>query len=177
MKKYVSILLLITVSSMAVLIAGCNGSKPTPTSIPTEQVQPTGPLPTYNGYGPSSTYDHPKIAMTIEGDKWTALALDSGIVKGTSYGFGFNIFTLPYQDKKICGQEVNFYLDDKPAPGKWNIDPNPECWVSAQLLLSADDIAPLSLGAHTLKVDYLGDTTHAPSHWEGTFNVKVTASG
>jgi hypothetical protein len=132
-----------------------------------------------SGIHVTSLYLYPsesRIATTITGDKWTAMAQEGGIVKGTSYGFGFDVFTLP-SNKKICGQWVNFYLDDKPAPGKWNTNPNPECWVSAQLLLSADETAQLSLGMHTLKVDYLGDNTYAPSHWEGTFNVKATVSG
>jgi hypothetical protein len=195
-KKIIWIIALLTMIS--VMVAGCTSNVSNTTGTGTSettktaqstviqtstQIQP--PIATIKDTissirpPPSSPESTSRIATTIGVDKWTAIALDTptgGIVKGHSYGFGFYVLTVP-TNKKICGQWVNFYLDDKPAPGKWNIDPNPECWVSAQLFLSADETAQLSLGMHTLKVDYLGDTTYAPSHWEGTFNVKATASG
>jgi hypothetical protein len=79
------------------------------------------------------------------------------------------------QIQYLCGQALNFYIDGQPAGGKWAISsPGPlnGCWVTSSLTLSPEDTAKLSLGAHTLTVDYIGDATYAPSQYVSVFNVK-----
>jgi hypothetical protein len=46
--------------------------------------------------------------------------------------------------------------------------------VFRQFVLLGTDTARLSVGAHTLKVDYLGDSTHAPSPRERWYNAFYT---
>ena len=75
----------------------------------------------------------------------------------------------------LGGNELS--IDDQPAAGKWQKweyvnGGGLYCVESVGLHLSSTDTAKLSLGMHTLKVDYLGDNTYAPSQWENTFVVR-----
>jgi hypothetical protein len=79
-----------------------------------------------------------------------------------------------------CGL-ANWYIDNATAGGVWSynapgVNGLPGCSAGmgggfAKLQLNASDIANLSPGYHTLKCDYLGDSTYAASEWVGTIYV------
>ena len=82
--------------------------------------------------------------------------------------------------KHPCGA-ANYYIDNYAAGGKWDITkPNPQYWEGCPeglpggaggLNLYAEDTMKLSPGWHTLKIDYLGDNTYAPSEFTAQFLV------
>ncbi|MGZ4916547.1 MAG: hypothetical protein ACXV45_07840 [Halobacteriota archaeon] len=82
--------------------------------------------------------------------------------------------------KHPCGA-ANYYIDNYAAGGKWDITkPNPQYWEGCPeglpggaggLSLYAEDTMKLSPGWHTLKIDYLGDNTYAPSEFTSQFLV------
>jgi hypothetical protein len=78
-----------------------------------------------------------------------------------------------------CGA-ANYYIDDHAAYGKWHITrPTAQYGCSAAgmpggaggLYLYPNDTAKLAAGWHTLKIDYLGDNTYAPSEYVARFLV------
>ena len=85
--------------------------------------------------------------------------------------------------KHPCGV-ANYYIDDYPTGGAQSITkPKPGldgCPAgvsggSGELLLNPADTAKLSLGWHTLKIDYLGDRTYAPAEFTAAFLVAARA--
>jgi hypothetical protein len=82
--------------------------------------------------------------------------------------------------KHPCGL-ANYYIDNQAAGGKWDITkPQPQYWQGCPgglpggaggLYLYPNDTAKLAVGWHTLKIDYLGDGTYAPSQFEAQFLV------
>ena len=72
-------------------------------------------------------------------------------------------------------------LDDQAAGGEWNVtSPQPQYWEGCPgglsggaggLYLRPNDTANLSVGWHTLKIDYLGDSTYAPAEYTAQFLV------
>ena len=186
MKRQIAIGLILGLMMLSVLTAGCtsnvsNTTSPSPfnaskstqligTSTSTSSVV-TVTVPAT----PTPTPPQQQIATKIEGNKYVSIAMSSGIIRGQPYTFGFSIFTLPETPGRIlCGQYVNFYIDGMPAGGIWQRSgSDASCFASDFLVLSAQDTAKLSEGAHTLVVDYLGSNTYAPSHFEGTFYVRA----
>jgi len=83
-------------------------------------------------------------------------------------------------DKHPCAAS-NYYIDNAAAGGEWKItSPQPQYWAGCPgglaggaggLYLYPADTAKLSLGLHTLKIDYLGDNTYAPSQFVAQFLV------
>lgn len=82
-----------------------------------------------------------------------------------------------------CGK-ANWYIDDQAAGGVWS---NNAPWVNglpgcsggmgggfAMLEFHSADTAKLSIGYHSLKCDYLGDSKYAPSEWVGRIYVGPT---
>jgi methylphosphotriester-DNA--protein-cysteine methyltransferase len=75
------------------------------------------------------------------------------------------------EHKNVCGA-VNYYIDDQAAGGTWNINPAGTCSASSgSLSLIGTDTAKLSVGTHTLKIDWLGDSTYGPSQSSEQFTV------
>ena len=75
------------------------------------------------------------------------------------------------EHKNVCGA-VNYYVDDYAAGGTWNINPSGACSASSgSLSLTGTDTAKLSVGTHTLKIDWLGDSTYGPSQYVEQFTV------
>jgi hypothetical protein len=82
--------------------------------------------------------------------------------------------------KHPCGA-ANYYIDNYAAGGKWDITkPNPQYWEGCPsglpggaggLYLYPQDTMKLSPGWHTLKIDFLGDDTYAPSEFTAQFLV------
>ncbi len=80
--------------------------------------------------------------------------------------------------KEPCGA-ANYYIDDQAAGGDWTISksmPGSGCPAgvgggAGTLTLHASDTAKLSPGYHSLKIDYLGDNTYAPSQYVARFHV------
>lgn len=79
-----------------------------------------------------------------------------------------------------CGA-ANYYIDNQAAGGAWEITkPQPEYWQGCPsglaggaggLYLYARDTSQLSLGWHTLTIDYLGNYTYEPSQFVAQFLV------
>ena len=188
MKRQIVIGLMVALVILAVLTAGCtsntsNTTSPSPSNAsksahPTGTTSPTPVVVTVTvSATPTPAPPQQQIATKIEGDKYVSIAMSpgAGIIQGQQYAFGFSIFTLPEIPGRIlCGQSVNFYIDGKPAGGTWQRSEPGTCFASDFLVLSAQDTAKLSVGAHTLAVDYSGDNTYAPSHFEGTFYVRTS---
>ena len=82
--------------------------------------------------------------------------------------------------KHPCGV-ANYYIDNQAASGTWDITkPQPQYWQGCPaglpggaggLYLYPNDTAKLTVGWHTLKIDYLGDSTYAPSQFVAQFLV------
>ena len=82
--------------------------------------------------------------------------------------------------KHPCGL-ANYYIDSQAAGGRWDITkPQPLYWQGCPgglpggaggLYLYPNDTAKLAVGWHTLKIDYLGDSTYAPSQFVAQFLV------
>ena len=82
--------------------------------------------------------------------------------------------------KHPCGL-ANYYIDNQAAGGTWDITkPQPLYWQGCPagmpggaggLYLYPNDTAKLAVGWHTLKIDYLGDSTYAPSQFVARFLV------
>jgi hypothetical protein len=119
-----------------------------------------------------------KIPTEISADKWVSLVMDYGIVRGQEYFLAWAIYVPGHiNDHRVCGQWANFYIDDQPAGGEWQkwdyvSGGGLYCVESVGLRLNSTDTAKLLPGVHTLKVDYLGDNTYAPSQWVSTFVVR-----
>lgn len=78
------------------------------------------------------------------------------------------------EHKNVCGA-VNYYIDDQAAGGTWNINPAGTCSASSgSLSLTGTDTAKLSVGTHTLKIDWLGDSSYGPS--QNSMQFTVTSS-
>jgi len=76
------------------------------------------------------------------------------------------------EHKNVCGA-VNYYIDNSAAGGTWNINPAGSCSASSgSLALAGPDTAKLSIGTHTLKVDFLGNNAYGPSQSVMTFTVR-----
>lgn len=84
-----------------------------------------------------------------------------------------------------CGK-ANWYIDDQAAGGVWSnnapgVNGLPGCSEGmgggfAMLELHSADTAKLSIGYHSLKCDYLGDSKYAPSEWVGRIYVGPTST-
>jgi len=82
--------------------------------------------------------------------------------------------------KHPCGV-ANYCIDNQAAGGMWDITkPQPQYWQGCPaglpggaggLYLYPNDTAKLTVGWHTLKIDYLGDSTYAPSQFVAQFLV------
>ncbi len=187
-KTQIVIGLMVALVILAVLTAGCTSSTSNTTSpSPSNESKSAHPMGTSSpapvvvtitvSATPTPAPPQQRIATKIEGDKYVSIAMSpgAGIIHGQQYTFGFSIFSLPEVPGRIlCGQYVNFYIDGKPAGGTWQRSEPGACFASDFLVLSAQDTAKLSVGAHTLAADYLGDNTHAPSHFGGTFYVRTS---
>lgn len=140
---------------------------PVVTPISNLVATPTAPLP------PKS-----KIPTAIEFDKWASL-MSMGIYKNPPQTYGFGVYIVDKTKTPasstwiLCGRWANFYIDDQPAGGKWTLVStyNGACARSLGFTLYPEDVAKLSLGIHTLKVDFLGDDIYAPSQGSFTFTV------
>jgi len=182
MKRQIAIGLMLGLMIFSVLTAGCtsNVSNTTSPSNASKSTQPAGTSTSTSSVvtvtvSTTPTPPQQQIATKIEGDAHVSIAKSSGIIRGKPWTFGFSIFTLPETPGRIlCGQNINYYIDGAPAGGSWQRSgSDASCFASDFLVLSAQDTAKLSNGAHTLVVDYLGSNTYAPSHFDGTFYVRT----
>jgi hypothetical protein len=173
MKKQFLIILMVTILLATVFVAGCT-SPTTSTATTTSKITATPTLSA--SFSPAPKAKILDLMTTeIHEDKWTGMAMSYGIVRGQEYRMGWHIYVQGHTDHCVCGQWANFYIDNQPAGGEWQkFDYNGGecCWVSVGLHLNSADTAKLSPGVHTLKVDYLGDNTYAPSQWASTFVVR-----
>jgi hypothetical protein len=92
------------------------------------------------------------------------------VVQGQPATFTATIYSVD-EHKNVCGA-VNYYIDNYAAGGTWVINPAGTCSASSgSLVLAGADTAKLSLGTHTLKVDWLSDNAYGPSQSVMTFTV------
>jgi hypothetical protein len=94
----------------------------------------------------------------------------TSVVQGQPATFTTALYSVD-EHKNVCGA-VNYYIDDYAAGGTWNINPAGTCSASSgSLSLTGTDTAKLSVGTHTLKIDWLGDNAYGPSQSVMTFTV------
>jgi hypothetical protein len=181
MKKQLLIILIITiVLAMGFVVESTGGatnttshSPATSTATVTSKITATPTLSVSSSPAPKAL-----IPTEIHENKWASMAMSNGIVRGQEYFMGWYIYVPGHvNDHRVCGQWANFYIDDQPAGGEWQKwdyinGGGLYCAVSVGLHLNSADTAKLSPGVHTLKVDYLGDYTYAPSQWASTFVVR-----
>jgi len=174
---------MITILLPTVFVAGCTGnatnttntSPATSTATTTSKITATPML--RESLAPALKA---KIPTEIGGNKWVSLAMSDGIVRGREYFLAWTIYVPGHiNDNRVCGQWANFYVDNQPAGGEWQKwdyvnSGGLYCVESVGLRFNSTDTAILSPGVHTLKVDYLGDNTYAPSQWVSTFVVRNT---
>ncbi|MGZ4847213.1 MAG: hypothetical protein ACXV2B_03400 [Halobacteriota archaeon] len=167
--------LIIIIASM--LIAGCTSS--TNTASPTEASQTRtaliSPGPTSSAQQSSSAaIGAPTRLATVVGPESHA---DSWLLAGVPVerGSDIRVYTelySPSEGKYICGA-VNYYIDDRAAGGEWHVSSGDSCQsIAGWLHLSASDTMQLSAGVHTFKMDYLGNSTYAPSQFVAQFTVR-----
>ena len=95
----------------------------------------------------------------------------TSVVKGQPATFMAILYSVN-EHKNVCGA-VNYYIDNSAAGGTWNINPAGSCSASSgSLALAGPDTAKLSIGTHTLKVDFLGNNAYGPSQSVMTFTVR-----
>jgi hypothetical protein len=92
-------------------------------------------------------------------------------------GTGMHYYATASDGTHPCGP-ANYYIDRQAAGGEWiiNSGTNGQCpggvyGGAGELLLSPADASKLSLGWHTMEIDYLGNENYAPSQWIGQFYV------
>ena len=180
MKKQLLIVLMITILLATVFVAGCTGNttNPTSTSPAASTATTTSQITATPTLSASLTPAlKAEIPTEISADKWVSLVMSDGIVRGQEYFLAWAIYVPGHiNDHRVCGQWANFYIDDQPAGGEWQKwdyvnGGGLYCVESVGLRFNSTDTATLSPGVHTLKVDYLGDNTYAPSQWVITFVV------
>ncbi len=189
MKKQLVIIPIATILLVTVFVAGCTTGEfdygpSSSTQNPLENTTST-PTPkpvvvkvTVTVTATPTPMPKARIPTEIHENKWVSMAMSNGIVRGQEYSMGWVISVLGHvNDHRVCGQWANFYIDDQLAGGKWVkwdyvSGGGLYCVASVGLSLSSADTAKLSLGMHTLKVDYLGDDTYAPSQWASAFVVR-----
>lgn len=99
----------------------------------------------------------------------------ASVAQGEAVTFATTLYS-PTEQKNICGAP-NYYIGNYAAGGKWNINAPGTCSASSgSLSLAGADTAKRSLGTHTLKVDYLGDSTHSGSQFSEQFTLTANPS-
>lgn len=99
----------------------------------------------------------------------------TSVVQGQPATFTTTLYSIN-EHRNVCGA-VNYYIDNRAAGGTWNINPVGSCSASSgSLVLSGADTAKLSIGAHTLKIDWLGNSAYGPSQSAMTFTVGASST-
>ena len=174
-KLLVASALIVVVASM--LTAGCASPTNTASQSAASQAQTAliSPGPTSSAQqSASAAISAPARLRTVVGPESNA---DSWLLSGipVERGSDVHVYTelySPSEGKYICGA-VNYYIDDHAAVGEWHVSSGDACQsIEGWLHLSASDTMQLSAGVHTLKIDYLGNSTYAPSQFVAQFTVK-----
>ena len=155
MKKQVTVLLIAAAVLATVCVAGCNfpTPSPTPSAVPTST---PAKLPTV-------------LRPESNGDVW--LLTGAPIQRGSDVRV-FAELNSPSEGKNICGV-VYYYIDGRAAGGERQVNSGASCeTIAGWLHLSPNDTMLLSAGVHTLKIDYPGNETYAPSQYVTQFTVK-----
>lgn len=125
------------------------------------------------GASPSPIPVSTPVPTTIAQSALPTQAFVSGpasFTQGQTVTFTATLYSVN-EHKNVCGA-VNYYIDDYAAGGTWNINPAGTCSASSgSLSLTGADTANLSVGTHTLKIDWLGDNAYGPSQSVMTFTV------
>ena len=125
---------------------------PTLSPTPTPTLQPSGSVPTQ---------------ATVSGP--------ASVAQGQAMTFTTTLYSVN-EHKNVCGA-VNYCIDDQAAGGTWNINPAGTYSASSgSLSLTGTDTAKLSVGTHTLKIDWLGDSTYGPSQASEQFRVTPSST-
>lgn len=133
------------VEGVLVILGASPSPLPVPTPVPTPTAQP--PLPT------QASVSGPTL-----------------VVQGQPATFTATLYSVN-EHANVCGA-VNYYIDNYAAGGSWVINPAGTCSASSgSLVLAGTDTAALSLGTHTLKIDWLGNNEYGPSQAVMTFTV------
>lgn len=163
MKKPVTVLVIAVVVLATACVAGCNFPTQSPTQSPTSSPTPTA--------FPTSTPGKLPIILRPEsnGDVW--LLTGAPILRGSDVRV-FAELNSPSEEKNICGV-VYYYIDGRAAGGERQVNSGASCEVIAGWLhLSPNDTMLLSAGVHTLKMEYLGNSSYAPSEFVAQFTVQ-----
>ncbi|MGZ8876204.1 MAG: hypothetical protein ACXW1F_06945 [Halobacteriota archaeon] len=153
--------------------AGVNASTTTTIAQPTATAQATATSTPTAAASPSTKSPQGALLPTTVSPESNA---DTWLLVGIPIhrGDAVNVFVelnSPTEHKNICGA-VNYYIDDHAAGGQWHINEGDACQaISGWLHLDGADTTKLTLGTHTLKIDYLGNSTYAPSQFVEQFTV------
>jgi hypothetical protein len=153
-------------SGLSSQLASTSLNTPTPTiQAPTAQVTTT-PQATAN---PTAT-PTPQAGRPLATQVTMAPSSGASVAQGRAITFTTTLYSVN-EHKNVCGA-VNYYIDNNPAGGTWNINPPGTCSASSgSLSLAGADTAKLSPGTHTLKIDWLGDSTYGPAQYVEQFTV------
>jgi hypothetical protein len=152
-------------NDLKITLGNATPTTPIPTTpIPTTPI-PTTPIPTT----PIPTTPIPTTPISLPTQ--ASVSGPTSVVKGQPATFMAILYSVN-EHKNVCGA-VNYYIDNSAAGGTWNINPAGSCSASSgSLALAGPDTAKLSIGTHTLKVDFLGNNAYGPSQSVMTFTVR-----
>jgi hypothetical protein len=155
-------------------VAAASSVQPTPTATPT--TQPTA--------APTQTPATPQLATSINAwvpPVWYAEGLlpVPGVQDAVVQGHPATVAAIvnAADGTHPCGPAFSYYIDHQAAGGVWVIPENygQGCGAGvlphAELQLSGNDTAKLSVGTHMFQVSYPGDGTYAPAEYVTEFNV------
>jgi hypothetical protein len=167
MKKLLVSIVLIMVASLS--IAGCLSS------LSSNQAAPSAASPSASASASATHSPPPSPTLTptsSPGALPTQVSVSGPtlVVRGQPATFTAAIYSVN-ERTNVCGA-VNYYIDNYAAGGTWVINPAGTCSASSGgLVLAGADTAKLSLGTHTVKVDWLGNNAYGPSQSVMTFTV------
>jgi len=154
-----AVLLLVVV--LGVGVTGCEDLKQAAPSA-----KPASPATTTAATGKLPTIVRPES----NSDAW--LLASTPIERGSDIHIYTELNSPSEGAKNICGA-VNYYIDDCRAGGEWHVTSGDICQsIAGWLHLTPADTMRLARGAHTLKIEYLGNDTYAASQFIIQFTVK-----
>ena len=161
LKPTVATVVPLLVVVLAISVTGCADLKQVTPSAP-----PASPATTTGARVRLPTFVHPES----NSDAW--LLAGTPLERGSDVHIYTELSSISEGSKNICGA-VNYYIDDRPAGGEWHVSSGDVCQsIAGWLHLSPTDTMQLCAGAHTLKINYPGNETYAPSQYVTQFTVK-----
>jgi hypothetical protein len=174
LRKVAMVCVVVMLVTVLAGVAGCTSANPiNPSTTPASTAMPSSTPAPSSTPNPSST-PAPTATPTSQPSglppTQAAVSGPASVVQGQPIIFMTTLYSIN-EHKNVCGA-VNYYIDDQAAGGTWNINPSGACSASSgNLVLASADTAKLSLGTHTLKIDWLGDSNYGPAQASEQFTV------